>query len=173
MAVPASAFGEGWHGGLAADEFRQGMRQLATPVALATTCSDGERAGLTVSSFCSLSAEPPRLLLCVNRQSATFPLLRVGGVLALNVLRQGQQELAMRFASGRACPGERRFAEGKWQTLVTGAPVLADSLVVFDCSIVSIQDSATHGVVIADILAMTHAEGEAPLLYRDGGFLEL
>ncbi|NMT62716.1 flavin reductase family protein [Marinobacter orientalis] len=145
------------------------MRQLAASVALATTVQNNRPAGLTVSSFCSLSTEPPRILVCVNKNSATYQSLKIGAPLAVNVLAHGQNALAMRFASSRHS-GESRFAEGSWSTLVSGAPVLADCLTTFDCDIAEVHDGGTHGIVVADVLALAEPGCREPLLYCDGGF---
>ncbi|MDZ7809109.1 MAG: flavin reductase family protein [Arhodomonas sp.] len=170
-ALAAVLAGETWSEFVDARDFKQGMRALAAPVALATTVSEEGPAGLTVSSFCSLSAEPPRMLICVNRDSSAYPAIAASRVLALNVLALHHHGLALRFASGDACRGAERFAEGDWRRRDTGAPVLADALVSFDCRVTRIHEEGTHGVVIADVIAAEARREQPPLLYRDGRFL--
>lgn len=157
---------------LSAEAFRRGMRRLALPTAVVTTAHDGVRGGLTVSSLCSVSTEPPRLLVCINTAASAFPLLRASGVLAVNMLAEGQGALCMRFGSSR-CSGEARFAEGRWETARTGAPLLADALASFDCRVVEMHESATHAIVIADVVELRTAPDAMPLLYRDGAFARL
>ncbi|CAL94560.1 flavin reductase family protein [Azoarcus olearius] len=157
---------------LSAEAFRRGMRRLALPTAVVTTAHDGERGGLTVSSLCSVSTDPPRLLVCINTAASAFPLLRASGVLAVNMLAEGQGALCMRFGSSR-CSGEARFAEGRWETARTGAPLLADALASFDCRVVEMHESATHAIVIADVVELRTAPDAMPLLYRDGAFARL
>lgn len=154
---------------LSADEFRRGMRQLALPTAVVTTAHAGVRGGLTVSSLCSVSTEPPRLLVCINTAASAYPLLRASRVLAVNMLAEGQGALCMRFGSSR-CSGEARFAEGRWETGRSGAPILADALASFDCEVVEMHESATHAIVIADVVELRTAPAAMPLLYRDGAF---
>lgn len=157
---------------LSAEAFRRGMRRLALPTAVVTTAHDGVRGGLTVSSLCSVSTEPPRLLVCINTAASAFPLLRASGVLAVNMLAEGQGAQCMRFGSSR-CSGEARFAEGRWETARTGAPLLADALASFDCRVVEMHESATHAIVIADVVELRTAPDAMPLLYRDGAFARL
>ncbi len=151
-------------------EFKRGMRQIATPTAIATSSWNGEPAGLTVSSFCSLNSAPPRMLVCINRSAGAFPLLSEGRNLGLNVLATHHAGLAMHFGSADK-RGAQRFELGDWGSIMTGAPILLDSLVAFDCRVVSIHDKDTHGIVIADVVGMLCAGGDAPLLYRDGKFV--
>lgn len=157
---------------LSAEAFRRGMRRLALPTAVVTTAHDGVRGGLTVSSLCSVSTDPPRLLVCINTAASAFPLLRASGVLAVNMLAEGQGALCMRFGSSR-CSGEARFAEGRWETARTGAPLLTDALASFDCRVVEMHESATHAIVIADVVELRTAPDAMPLLYRDGAFARL
>ncbi|MQM39937.1 NADH:FAD oxidoreductase [wastewater metagenome] len=152
-------------------EFRSGMRGIAAPVALATTRGPDGPAGLTVSSFCSLSVDPPRILVCINRDSSAYPVIAGRRVLALNVLAAHHETLAMRFASGDACRGEARFAAGRWAPLRTGAPVLEDALVGFDCRIVRVHEEGSHGIIVGDVVATTGSGATSPLLYRDGHFV--
>jgi len=152
-------------------EFKLGMRQVATPTAIATSNWQGERAGLTVSSFCSLNSDPPRMLVCVSRTAGAYPFIEQGGSLAINVLARHHDALALRFASGDACAGEARFESGHWGVLKTGAPILMDSVVTFDCCVLTIHQTDTHGMVIADVVDVRCEGSEEPLVYRDGKFV--
>ncbi|WP_240466305.1 flavin reductase family protein [Arhodomonas sp. KWT] len=171
-ALSAVIAGETFSQFVDAAEFRGGMRGIAAPVALATTRGPDGPAGLTVTSFCSLSANPPRMLVCVNRDSSTYPVIADARVLALNVLASQHEALAMRFASGdAACRGRARFDEGRWTRLRTGAPVLEDALVGFDCRAVHVHEEGTHGIIVGDVVATTGSGESSPLLYRDGHFV--
>ncbi len=156
-----------------AAEFKAAMRGLAQSVALVTTNSGGERRGMTVSSFCSVSTDPPRMLACINTGASTYPLLKIGGPLAINVLHAAQEEIAAHFSSSAVANGEDRFSLGAWTTLTSGAPVLTEALSAFDCRIVSIVESASHVLVTADVVAVRHAADASPLLYRNGRFHSL
>src|SRR5579872_2077682 len=115
-----------------AEAFRSGMRHLAAHVCLITTSAPGgDRLGLTATAVCSVSADPPTLLCCVNRQIAPFAAIRESGIFAVNVLGVEDRELAERFAS--EIQGEERFDIGAWTAMSTGAPVLESALATFDC----------------------------------------
>ncbi|OXC76718.1 flavin reductase family protein [Caballeronia sordidicola] len=150
--------------------FRTGMRRLAGHVCLVTTVHpNGERAGLTATAVCSVSAEPPTILICVNRQNSSHAVIRESKIFAVNVLALEDQELANRFAS--RIVGEERFNEGLWTTLETGAPVLESALVSFDCRIAQAIEVGTHGIVFGAIEAIRVRQAEAkPLLYVHGSY---
>jgi flavin reductase (DIM6/NTAB) family NADH-FMN oxidoreductase RutF len=160
---------------VSAEEFRQGMRRLGGAVNI-VTASDGDVwAGLTATAVTSLSAEPPRLLACINRQGITYDIVSRGRTLAVNVLGCRHQPLAMRFAGLSGEPENERFGDGDWVQGVTGAPLLADALVGFDCRVESILDAGSHAIVIGNIVAVRRGSGEAddPLCYIDGQWATL
>jgi flavin reductase (NADH)/flavin reductase len=146
------------------------MRHLAAHVCLITTvAADGARRGLTATAVCSVSADPPTLLCCVNRQIAPFVAIRESGIFAVNVLGVRDRELAERFAS--EIQGEARFDTGVWIELATGAPVLESALATFDCRLTRLEEVATHGILFGEILAVRSRRSKAmPLLYSHGAF---
>ena len=152
------------------DTFRTGMRRLAGHVCIiATTRAGGQRAGLTATAVSSVSAEPPTLLICVNRRNSSHAAIREAGIFAVNVLALEDQVLANRFAS--TIVGEGRFEEGLWTTLDTGAPVLESALVSFDCRIAQAVEVGTHGVIFGAIEAIRVRQAETkPLLYVHGSY---
>ncbi|WP_322060625.1 flavin reductase family protein [Paraburkholderia sp. J63] len=151
-------------------QFKAAMRCLTGHVCLVTTCSgDGQRSGLTATAVCSVSAEPPTLLVCVNRSSASSGAIRDAGRFAVNVLGKESTALANRFASPLA--PEDKFAEGRWSTPGTGAPVLANALASFDCHVDRVIEAGTHLVLFGAIRAVRIEHPDrAPLLYAQGGY---
>jgi flavin reductase (DIM6/NTAB) family NADH-FMN oxidoreductase RutF len=170
-ALPAEAPGDA----VAPAAFRAGMRALAGAVTVLTTALDGRRAGLTATAVCSLSAEPPRLIACVNRRGASYAAFAGSGVVCVNVLASGQADVAQRFA-GAGPDGADRFAAGGWRAgEATGAPVLAGAVGAFECRIAEIVEAATHGILVGDVVRV-HAPADPhahPLLYADGRFATL
>jgi flavin reductase (NADH)/flavin reductase len=146
------------------------MRHLAAHVCLITTVSaSGLRAGLTATAVCSVSADPPTLLCCVNRQIAPFAAIRESGIFAVNVLGVNDRELAERFAG--SIQGEARFDTGLWNTHVTGAPLLESALATFDCRLTRLEEVATHGILYGEILAVrSHSTHTEALLYAHSTF---
>jgi len=151
-------------------DFKRGMRSLAAGVTIITTTLDGVRAGLTATAVCSVSAEPPQLLVCINREGGAYESIEQGRRLCVNVLAQHHQELAARFAGFGGIQGEDRFNEGQWITLATGCPVLADSLIGFDCEVAAFMHAGTHTVFVSRVVALTGPRAGAPLLYAEGDF---
>lgn len=152
------------------ESFKAGMRQLTAGVCLVTTQgTDGVRSGLTATAVCSVSAEPPLLLVCINQKTGTYEAVRNAGRFAVNVLAAEQVDLSNRFAS--AVTGDERFHHGEWGTLATGAPVLTDALVSFDCLLTQVSDMGSHGVFFGEVQAVAlRTTAAAPLLYGDGNY---
>ena len=152
--------------------FLTGMRRVSGAVAVVTTSGpDGERRGVTATAFCSLTADPPSVLACINRETWVGQLAPLSGNFAVNVLAGEDRHLAEVFAGRTAASGEDRFRSGSWAPGRSGAPVLETALASFDCTLAEALDHATHVILIGRVLE-THT-GEAarpPLLYADGVF---
>lgn len=157
-----------------ADVFKLAMRRLAAGVTIITTCHDGERCGLTATAVCSLSADPPQLLVCVNRSAHAHDIIKRGANLCVNLLARRHKALAARFAGQKkGVYGEERFRAGKWTTLKTSAPVLDDALASFDCVVRETVESSTHTIFIGNVVDVRlRAEGH-PLLYAGGSYAGL
>jgi flavin reductase (DIM6/NTAB) family NADH-FMN oxidoreductase RutF len=150
--------------------FIEGMRQLAAGVTLITTAHEGHRAGLTATAVCSVSAEPPQLLACVNRRSETHRVIDRSRVFAVNVLASDQQHLARVFSGATDIHGERRFEQAPWTELTTGAPVLSSCLASFDCRVVESVVAATHSIFIGRVEAIVLEPDLDPLVYVEGDY---
>jgi flavin reductase (DIM6/NTAB) family NADH-FMN oxidoreductase RutF len=149
----------------AAEGFRDAMRQLPGGVSVITAGIGADRSGMTVTSVSSLSADPPSLIVCISRQSSTWPLLLRHGVLGVNILRADQRAIADRFAGCGGLNGPARFADAPWFTLVTGASLLADALAALDCEVEDLIDRHSHSIVIGRVRAVRVPEGDAGLVY--------
>ena len=160
---------------VSAENFRQGMRRLGGAVNIVTAANGEEWAGLTATAVTSLSAEPPRLLACVNRQGATYDTISKGRKLAVNVLGVQHKALAMRFAGMDNEPESERFDSTIWQSHDGCAPVLKDALVSFICDVDSITDVASHGIIIGNIVdvIVSNSHEIDPLCYVDGDWAKL
>lgn len=124
--------------------FREGMSRLGAAVNLITTDGPAGRHGLTASAVCSVTDNPPTLLVCINRNAYAHDRIAENGVLCVNVLTAGHQALSGHFA--RYVEGVDRFAQGEWTQGATGSPVLADANVAFDCRITASHAQGTHTV---------------------------
>ena len=151
------------------DDFRQALAHFATGVTIVTTC-DGEQrpTGLTASAFCSVSLDPPLILICVDHKSQSFPHLRERGRFAINILHQGHEQLSRRFASTRL----DKF-DGVPFTLGTlGVPLIDQALAYLECRTVSAHVEGDHTIFVGRVEAVGVGEGE-PLLYYRGRYHRL
>ena len=146
------------------------MRGFLGAVNIVTTADGPAWAGLTATAVCSLSAEPPRLLCCINQKGVTMNAIRSTGIFCVNVLARGHEDVAKRFAGMGDIAGEDRFAEGQWEPLLTGAPSLADAVMSLDCALDEIVDYKTHAIVIGEVRAIRQKDGSEPLAWVNGNF---
>lgn len=153
---------------IATDAFKSVMRNVAGAVSIVTACHGGGRAGLTATSVTALSAEPPTVIVCVNRTASAWPVIEAAGHFAINVLGARHRPIADRFAGRGGFKGEARFAGADWGTLVTGAPTLDGALAVIDCDTEEALERHSHTILIGRIKAISHAQNEGALLYWRG-----
>lgn len=156
---------------VSADEFKNALRLWASGVTVVTTQSEQYGVqGMTVSAFSSVSVNPPLVLVCINTNADTGDGLFASGSFAVNVLSTEQQNTSNQFAGGSS--QEQRFADNAWSTLKTGAPILNDSLMSLDCTVVEKVQAGTHWIVIGEVQASVCRDGE-PLLYYSGSYRQL
>lgn len=153
-----------------ASDFRTAMRELAAGVTIITAGRGAGRRGLTATAVCSVSADPPTLLVCINRSTDGHAAILEGGAFCVNVVGAEHRWLAERFAGRDGVRGAERFDHGEWRSLATGAPVLADAIAAFDCRVVQAVDGGTHTVFLGTVAATTASPERAALLYRGGSF---
>ncbi|MBC2778906.1 flavin reductase family protein [Parasphingopyxis marina] len=149
------------------DSFKAGMRRLAASVAILTVDAEGQGQGMTATAVCSVSAEPPALLCCINRASATREAFMQADAFAVNLLAARDRTLADRFA--RPMPADERFALGRWTRAVTGAPILESAIASFDCRRSETAEIGSHTIFFGEVEAVRLSEHHiAPLVYADG-----
>ena len=153
--------------------YRDAMRQHAGAVTIIAVGPPGARTGLTATAMCSVSDSPPTILICVNRNASAHDLIARHGAFSANVLADGQQELAMRFAGKAGLAGEQRFSADDWATRETGAPVLKGALTSLDCEVVATFPHETHTIYLGRVRAADVRSDAAPLVYFRGGFAGL
>lgn len=146
-----------------ATDFRNAMSLLTSAVNVVTTIGASGRYGFTASAVCSVTDTPPTLLVCMNKTSYSHAHFIENKILAVNVLGAHHQLISSVFSS-KMNPAER-FKHGIWTELKTGAPVLDDSLVSFDCQIEQIQEVGTHDIFICRIVAIQQTQQDQSLVY--------
>src|ERR1700752_5124445 len=113
-----------------AEQFKIGMRTLAGAVNIITSAHAGHRYGMTATAVCSATAEPPTVLVCINKLATTHGAVAKARAFCVNVLRAEDWQLSTMFSGAQS--GEGRFKNGNWTRLATGSPALVEALVSFD-----------------------------------------
>ncbi|WP_201588309.1 flavin reductase [Psychrobacter jeotgali] len=137
-------------------DFRNAMSLLATAVNIITTKGVSGVHGFTASAVCSVTDTPPTLLVCMNQAARSHDYFIQNKILSVNVLGAQHEAISNAFAS--KLNSEERFEYGSWTELATGAPILEEALVSFDCEIEDIQQVGTHSVFMCRVVAIKHAE---------------
>ncbi|MCL6598106.1 MAG: flavin reductase family protein [Alicyclobacillus macrosporangiidus] len=143
------------------DEFRRALGRFASGVTVVTAQANGSAAGITVSAFASVSLQPPYILICIDKQSSTIPVLRAAGAFAVNFLNEDQAHLSNHFASKRA----DKFAGISCRQGQLGAPLLEDTLGYVECRVVREVDAGDHLLYLGQVEASDVDDTKRPLLY--------
>ncbi|MDO9105318.1 MAG: flavin reductase family protein [Methylovulum sp.] len=153
------------------DDFKQALQLWASGVTVVTTRSEkfGTQ-GMTVTAFSSVSVEPPQILVCINDRADTGEGIHESQCFAVNVLAADQQEVSNQFAGGSS--QQQRFENTAWQPGVTGAPILSDSLMSLECTVVDKVRAGTHWIIIGAVQHCVCRSGE-PILYYRGAYRQL
>ncbi len=144
--------------------FRDVIGRFASGVTIITTTVDGAPFGTTASAVSSLSMEPPMVLVCLNKTSETQAAILKAGTFAVNILAEGQQELAYQFAR----KGDK-FANTTYARGIDGVPVLGGTLAHLECRVVETVTGGTHTVFLAHV-AVAAGHERSPLTYFRGRF---
>ncbi|MBE3638355.1 flavin reductase [Mangrovicoccus algicola] len=142
--------------------FRDGMACLAGAVNIVTTDGPGGRAGFTATAVCSVTDDPPTLLVCLNRASSAMLAFAANEAICVNTVGPRHRDLAMIFG-GRA-EMKDRFAGTGWGRGASGAPVLEGAVASFDCRVSHRHVCGTHEVIfceVLDVIADPTAPGSA------------
>lgn len=146
--------------------FKAVMRHFPTGVTVVTSLREGEPRGVTVSAFASVSADPPLVLICINREARSYLYISSSKVFCVNMLAGDQRHLAERF-SGKL--RERQFEGVEYEVDVTGAPVLRGTVAHLDCEVVEEHHAGSHSIFIGRVLSAKSRTG-SPLGYYNGEF---
>lgn len=153
-----------------AKTYRDAMAQFAGAVHVVTTDGPAGKRGATVIAACSVSDNPPTILVCLNRENPkNLPFVQNGNF-ALNTLSSQQKPLAEAFSGHTGLSEPDRFALGDWETISSGAPALRGALAVFDCELVETKDLATHRVLFGRVTGLRIGDSLKPLIYHNRGY---
>jgi flavin reductase (DIM6/NTAB) family NADH-FMN oxidoreductase RutF len=151
------------------EEFRKACGRFATGVTIASVMdAKGTPHGLTVSSFTSVSLDPPLVLICLGHAVAAIHHFRSATHFAINVLAEDQRPLSDRFAR----KGHDRFEGVDWTAGASGAPLIPGVLAAIECSVYRIVPMGDHDILVGEMLHAKISEGQ-PLLYFASGYTHL
>lgn len=153
-------------------DFIDGMSRVATSVTIVTTDGIAGKLGLTVSAMSSVTADPPTLLVCVNRHNPLDTAIRENGVFGVNALRADQRLVAETFAGRPRRGTPYDFQAGSWHIENTGSPLLTGAVAWFDCVLIAAHHVGTHTIAIGRVVA-SGADPGTPLIYGRRSFGEL
>lgn len=147
------------------------MRSLAHAVNIIAAAHAGHRFGMTATAVCSATAEPPTILVCLNKNSATHGVVSKSKAFCVNVLRAEDSDLSNLFSGAQS--GESRFKSREWSRLATGSPALLDALVCFDCRVIKRLAHGSHTTFLGQVEQVLFGRKGKPLLYADGQYVKL
>jgi len=152
---------------LTSAEWRAAMGSFPSGVTVVTSWDGAAPAGSTVSAFCSVSLDPPLLLVCLDRANPVLGPIEASGVFGVNILCEESRELAMRFgvASTAGWPEDAAY-----RAHPGGAPQLEAAPVFIDCTVEHLYPGGDHVIVVGRGARIDHASAAGPLLYHKGRF---
>jgi flavin reductase (DIM6/NTAB) family NADH-FMN oxidoreductase RutF len=148
------------------DEFRRACGRFATGVSIATVLdAAGAPHGLTVSSFTSVSLNPPLVLICLGHKVTVIEAFRAAPFFGINVLAEDQRDLSERFAR----KGADRFDGLAWWAGETGVPLIPGALAGIECRVHDRFIAGDHDILVGEMVRSTVNEGE-PLIHFSGAY---
>ena len=154
-----------------ANRYRDAMRRVPAAVTIVTTQFEHEANGLTATAVCSVTADPPQVLVCVNRGATAHSLIAKSRRFVVNFLSEEHEDRARRFSQAKLA-GHVRFDGISWVAMASGSPAMADAIVALDCSVSTDMVCGTHAIYLANVVDVRVGDA-APLLYRAGEFCRL
>lgn len=143
-------------------EFLQAMRQVASTVSVVTTGGSPDVAGATVSSFCSVSADPPALLVCLREGGRIGDAVAANGTFCINILPENAPDIARRFAAQEDPFSAAEFEPSPYGPVLPGATA-------FMCALAATHRHGSHRIFIGNVAGLINGD-HAPLTYMQGGY---
>ena len=154
-------------------DFRNAMRQLTGGVSVITAGKGRDISGMTVTSVSSLSVDPPALIVSINREASSWPLVKRYGFFGVNILTSDQIDIAERFTGKGGLKGAARFAGADWTTRASGVPLLVGALAAIDCEVEDVVERHSHAIVIGRVLDVAVSARTAALAYWQGRYVAI
>jgi flavin reductase (DIM6/NTAB) family NADH-FMN oxidoreductase RutF len=151
-------------------ELRKGFASFATGVTV-ITCIDENQGhhGITISSFNSVSLEPPLILWSLKRPSRLMPWVEVGKKHLIHVLERSQENLAMHFATVK----QEQFVNVGHQLAASGLTQINDCVAYYECETVSVHIGGDHNIIVAKVINLKNHPDKEPLIFARSKFVGL
>jgi flavin reductase (DIM6/NTAB) family NADH-FMN oxidoreductase RutF len=149
--------------------FREVLSQLATGVSILTVKYGSLCHGITVNSFCSLSLEPPLILVCIREDSFCLNLIEKGRTFGINILDETGEDLSRQFASRTAS----KFTNVSYRLSREGIPILNTALATIECRLVNRYPGGDHSIIVGEVLNAEVDHYSQPLVYFRRGYTRL
>ncbi|MEM2651259.1 MAG: flavin reductase family protein [Candidatus Caldarchaeum sp.] len=146
-----------------AEVLKRFMRSYPQGVTIATTMYRSRPWGITLSSFTSISLEPPLVMISVSKNSKTHEAFTCSDNFAVNMLSPGQEQMADNFAG--KIPQEERFETVSYRVGVSGAPILVSASAYLDCRRWRVYDGGDHSIIIGEVVDGDVTGRLPPLVY--------
>ncbi|WP_422376846.1 flavin reductase [Roseibium sp.] len=153
--------------------FREAMSRIAAAVHVVTTDGSAGRLGATVSAACSVSDNPPSILICLNRETRVHDAVLENGCFCLNTLSDDHEDISDAFAGRHKLEMPERFAKGDWTALATGCPALDSARLSVDCEVHSATEMGTHSIIVGTVTDLRMTDPGKSLLYVRRGYKSL
>jgi flavin reductase (DIM6/NTAB) family NADH-FMN oxidoreductase RutF len=148
------------------------FRQLMLGVHVVSVADAQRRGGFTAAWVMQVSFDPLLLAVSINPAKASYALLHSGGGFAVNVLKQGQLDLARRFGTWSGSDRDQ-FAGVVWRPGRSGAPILEEALAYFECELAGTMPAGDHELVLGRVLnGQLLARDSRPMLYAETGEMD-
>lgn len=148
------------------DEFRTALSRFASGITVVTTRdAAGMLHGITVSAFCSVSLEPPLILICIEKATGCHYAFGESGVFAVNILAADQERISEHFAAQSA----EKFSDIGFSTGPLGVPLIKGCLASIECSVRDICDGGDHSIFVGTVESV-HCSEAGPLIYFRGKY---
>jgi flavin reductase (DIM6/NTAB) family NADH-FMN oxidoreductase RutF len=154
------------------ESLRVAMRAWSAGVTIVTATFEGQRHGMTVNSFTSISLDPPLITITLQQNTRTHEIITKSKSFGLTILSTQQAQLSNIFA-GRIKEVEDKFAYLKTETLITGSPLIVGGLSWLDCNVIQTFDAGMNTLFIAQVIAAHGTGSGEPLIYHNREYWQL
>ncbi len=154
------------------EQLRAAMRAWTSGVTVVTAAHGSEQHGMTVSSFTSVSLDPPLIIISLQDSTRTRELVYHAQAFGVTILADNQQSISDHFA-GRGLEVENRMAGVETEALVTGSPLIKGGLVSFDCRVKQSIDVGPNTLFVGEVVALIGNGTGKPLVYHDRKYYKL